>query len=348
MKLLGLLISAFGAINALKIKALYLSCDYELRPYNAVIDSQCMAFALNGSNIHEAIRYLNAMNIDKAYVLYWNDHDLHQNPMVLHKNGALAPFDRYTNTAKHVLCVEACSCPGPQSRPVVCPENNGASVSSPCPPCGQGNNTTVCDKVVVNPQPVKPLPAPCTPCAPCESSSSEKSESKECMTFPRICKKKCGPRHGRSPKKVEIVKSQKTYTFDIERYKRRGDVVVRVCSQDCKDKFEKFVLTKTGEIRKGKDKKCIPEPLPECLQCPKNLYKLKSGIEAKVCSEVCMYINSKCEIFVLIGDCDFYKVVMNERRRKQSSFHLKKIRGQKLRELIRQGLFGVEFSPLKC
>ncbi|AFN82405.1 spore wall and anchoring disk complex protein EnP1 [Encephalitozoon romaleae SJ-2008] len=347
MKLLGLLAIAFGAINALKTKALHLNCEQELKPYNAVLDAKCMAFALNGSNINEAIRYLKAMNIEKAYVLYWNDHDLRQNPMVLYSNGTLAPLDPHTNTAKYVLCVETCTCPGSEIRPSapapcekIYIENNG---SVPCEKIYIGGETTTCKKIVVNPSPKRE----CIPCEPCDSSSSDEvCKDKRCKVFPRVCKKACGSRHRRSPKKVEVVKSQKTFTFDVEKYRRRGEVVVRVCSKDSKDKFEKFVLSRNGEIR-GKNDKCVPEVLPKCLRCPSKVYKLKKRIERDVCQKVCMYINSKCEIFVLIGDCEFYRVIVRENGRHRG-LRLRKVRGHKLKELIKHGLFGVEFGPVDC
>ncbi|KAG5858912.1 hypothetical protein KMI_10g16120 [Encephalitozoon hellem] len=343
MKLLGLLAIASGAINALKTKALHLNCEQELKPYSAVLSANCMAFALNADNIHETIRYLNSMNIDKAYVLYWNDHDLRQNPMVLHKNGALAPLDPNTNRAKYVLCVEACSCPGSNTRPgnsvpceSICVENNGST------PCSENiyvqREENICNKVVVNPSPRR-----CGPCEPCDSSSNNECGDRRCKVFPRVSKKVSGSRRRGCPKKVEVVKSQKTFTFDVERYRRRGDVVVRVCSSDCKDKFESFVLSRNGEIR-GRSDKCVPEVLPECLRCPGKIYQLKRRIERDVCQRVCMYINNRCEIFVMVGDCEFYRVIAREGRRR--GLHLKKVRGHKLRELIKNGLFGVEFGPV--
>ncbi|KMV66735.1 hypothetical protein M970_010650 [Encephalitozoon cuniculi EcunIII-L] len=353
MKLLGFLIVGLSAISALKTKALHLTCEQELRPYSAVVDANCMAFALNGSNIHEAIKYLQAMNIKKAYVLYWNDHDLRGTPMVLYDNGALAPFDPYTNTAKYVLCVEACPCPGSKAASVggfqaaTSSEKIYVEGSARPAPCSE-----VCiepverrphyKKIVVNPS-----PSNCIPCEPeCyDSSSSSECNKKRCKTFPRICKEKCGSRRRGCPRKVEVLKSQKTYTFDIEKYRRRGEVVVRVCSKDSKEKFERFILSRNGEIRGNNNKNCILEPLPKCLRCPGQLHKLKKHIERKVCQEVCMYINAKCDIFVLVGDCDFYRVVVNDRRRYRN-LHLKKVRGHKLRELIKHGLFGVEFGPL--
>lgn len=344
MKLLGLLMIGLGAISALKTKALHLNCEQELKPYSAVVDARCMAFALNGDNIHEAINYLKAMGIKKAYVLHWNDHNLCENPMVLYDNGTLAPFDPYTNRAKYVLCVDACTCPGG----VQAEAGRGyVPCEKPCAePCGEW----VEEKVTVNPAPNHKGRA-VTRCHEEYSSSSDREcEKKRCPVFPRVCKEKCKSRsrcHGCPNKKVQVLMSLKTYTFDVERYRRRGDVIVRVCSKDSKEKYERFIVSKSGEIKGRNDRRCVVEPLPKCLRCPKKLHQLKRCIERKVCQKVCLYINSKCEIFILVGDCKFYRVVVKDDRR-HKKIHLKKIRGHKLRELIKHGLYGVEFGPVDC
>jgi hypothetical protein len=75
---------------------------------------------------------------------------------------------------------------------------------------------------------------------------------------------------------------------------------------------------------------------------PKRLLKLKRYIERRYCAEVCLYIDDKCNIFVLV-DGEFFCVSMEGRRP-----HLRRIRGHRLRKLIHCGLYGVEFESISC
>ena len=149
--------------------------------------------------------------------------------------------------------------------------------------------------------------------------------------------------HRRCPIKiVEELTKLKKFTFDFNRYKRKGDVVVKVCSKEAKNKFERFIIDRRGKIYSGKNKRCVPDCLPKCLRHPKRLLKLKRYIERRYCAEVCLYIDDKCNIFVLV-DGEFFCVSMEGRRP-----HLRRIRGHRLRKLIHCGLYGVEFESISC
>jgi len=386
-------ISAIGAykrgVSTFKPKLIKLDCYQQMHPLEAITGSEYMPYIVTSHNQAETAAFLKKMGVKAAYVLGWNDH-VQLN--VIRQDGNVAPYAPFVNVAEWVLFAEDCACPGSEHKPEhgkPCHEEYRAEYPQPRPYVPEYNHVLPVQEFheeyypvhheYVNPPQhhVRHERRRRFPCV--ESSSSSDSSSSEeceerCRRFPKICKKKCRSRsrcHGRPNKKIEICKSDKTFVFDIHRFRRRGDVLVKVCSKDEKARFEEFIISRHGEVRGKDDRRCVPEHLPPCLRCPKKLFEIKRRIERKVCEKVCLYVNERCEIFVLVGDCKFFRVIVKGERRERDEHHsrrdehddrrderhcrdfgrkfcLKRIREHKLRKLIRHGLFGVEFESSEC
>jgi len=367
-----LLITCLGFIGALKVDITELRCGQS--PYDSCVERGCIGIVASSLNKEHLIKVLQHNRIPDAFVFGYDDHYM---LMVLHSNGALAPYDPYTNTSKFVLCAGACPCPvyGKkeicEERREICEDRRGEVCEERREECkvyiSNGKAEEYCRREQT----------PCNPPRRCEvvydvdvdikrtyerdyrcvepcsesSSSSECEERERCRkVFPKKCKRACKSRyrcHRRCPAKIlEFLTKLKTYKFDVHKFRRRGDVLVKVCSKDIKAKFERFIISKNGEVLDGNNKRCVPDCLPKCLKCPRELLRLKRFLEKKFCNRtVCLYINDKCGVYVLV-DGRFFQVIKREGRHRRP--HLRRIRGHRLRKLIHHGLYGVEFGAIDC
>ncbi|KAM0672321.1 hypothetical protein CWI42_010710 [Ordospora colligata] len=344
MKIVGLLIACVSAISAMTITSIKVRCEFKDKPWLVFTEERSLLpYMLTTENLPATREYLRATGIQRAYVFGWNGEYTKVIPFVVEAAaGSVTPFIADRNTAEYILCVGECPCPmaGTQGNAVqIVGTSNGRSVIRVNP--GNNNSVNPCfeDKKTRR----------------CEEESSCSEAGVKCYDFVSVKKEKCGFSSGyrRFPnRKLEITESLKDYVFDIKTLHRKGDTIVNVTSKSNKEKIEKFVITKNGEIKGTDNKKCKIDPLPRCLKNPKKLYKLKQCIEARFNGmKVCMYVNDKCEIFVVVpkGDaCVAYKVIIKGDGRKEKIRLGKQIRGNRLRELKKNGLFGVEFASIDC
>lgn len=353
MKLLGLLITCLGVMGALTVEVFKMGC--EETPFKACSSRGLVGVIATAENIRHLSQFLRERCIPNAFVFGWNDHyDLFVLQSV---SETLAPFDQYTNTSRYVLYMGKCPCPVPVVEERRCHEEKSYHEKEcesvhreECAPVyheeHHRHEEKPCHTVVVNPERrIRHIER-------CEESVSSCKEEERCPLIPKRCRKVCKSRsrcHRRCPIKViEELADLKTYTFDTRKFQRRGDVVVKVCSKSTKDKFERFIINRRGDVVQGNNRRCHIRPLPNCLRCPKKLLRLKRHIERRFCDErVCLYVNDRCEIFVLV-DGKFYRVITREHGRRSRKFHLRRIRGRRLRHLIKNGLANVEFGPIRC
>jgi len=327
----------------MRVEVVPLGCEQD--PHVLCKELRCAGVMASGNNYEMLGKFLEKRGIRSAYVFGW---DGVYGLFVLHDTGAVVPYFEFNkdSLSNHILCMAECPCPPVygQEKAVCPPQPCKEEYVNPCPqPCPPQEECFVvyeedgrCKEVCVK---------PCPP-YPCKESSSSEECREECRLYPGKSKKKCTSKdkcHRRCPIKViEELTKLKRFTFDFSKYKRRGDVVVKVCSKEAKSKFERFTISKKGEIYTGNNKRCVPSCLPKCLRNPKKLLKLKKYIERKYCKKVCLYINEKCGIFVLV-DGKFFSVSQKGKRP-----HLRRVRGHKLRKLIHSGLYGVEFGSISC
>jgi hypothetical protein len=120
MKILGLVLACLTLVWAkgakygrrqthkteMKVDVLKLRCDQS--PFDACMERGCSGVIASSLNKFMLIKILNEYCIPSAYVF---GYDNHYGLFVLHSNGALAPYEQYTNVSSHVLCVAECPCP---------------------------------------------------------------------------------------------------------------------------------------------------------------------------------------------------------------------------------------------
>ncbi|KAH9412174.1 hypothetical protein HK407_01g00670 [Ordospora pajunii] len=344
MKIVGLLAVCIGAISAMTISHVKVRCELSNKPWLVFKEERnILPYMLTSENLPATREYLRVTGIMRAYVFSWNGEGTVSPFVVEAAAGTVTPFNPVTNTADYILCAGECPCPMPGT------QGNA----------GQIINTSR-EKYLVRVESANRSSV--NPCFEdklrrCEEDSSCSEADAKCYEFASVKKEKCAfsSGHRRFPnKKFEITSSLKKFVFDIKTFHRKGETIVKVTSNSNKEKVERFVISKNGEIKGTDNKKCKIDPLPRCLKNPRKLYRLKKCIERMLNNtEVCMYINDKCEIFIVVPNgraCVVYKVIVKGEGegRKEKIRISKQIRGDRLRELIKCGLFGVEFGSIDC
>lgn len=65
-------------------------------------------FVATSLNLQKLMSILKNNNVPNAYVYGWNDH---RGLYVVHQNGNVAPYDKYTNVSDYAFCEGICPCP---------------------------------------------------------------------------------------------------------------------------------------------------------------------------------------------------------------------------------------------
>lgn len=399
MKLLGLVIASFGLIRAadmqvknavqsaqsqmktpwapsdrrigeMKIEVVKLRCEED--PYDACVVRGGAAVAESSENRAALMALLVKEKVAKAYVF---GHDNHYGLFVLFANGTLAPYDKFTCTADHVICAGKCPCPVyGETVPAANPSTTGShgsssaassgaatgsqgtSTGAACSTCPSSGNATGNGSMSTDTIPAT-TPAgevkPVDNCGveyvmPCDSSSSDCEKKRDkCKSYPKKCTKKCRARvschRGCSTKTHKKTVTVKNFVLDTRRFKRQGDTVVRACSKEEVSKSETFIMNRGGEVVPG-NRPCPVEPVPRCLRRPRELMRLVRNVSRKFGCRPCLYINERCDVFVEVNG-KFYRVARRDGSRRP---HFRRIRGRKLRHLLKCGLYGVEFGSIRC
>jgi len=284
----------------------------------------------------------------RAYVFGW---DGSKRLMILDVHGNVNPSDE-TYRAYLVLVHPPCETPVVPCNPVPY-----SPVVQPCgpvfPPCGPG----VPPCVPVFPPCVKPCHPVMPPCDDvCHDSSSSSESDTKCQKFVYNKRSACRARSGHRgvPNTfVQTVHGVKTFTFDPRRL-RGGDIAVTVRSSENVSRQERFVIKANGQI--SGNTRCTAQELPECLRRPEHLRRILRRIESRVNQRVCMYVHyvcrktgndgkrcigGPCEIYVLIGECQFRRVHLLKR-----GFRLDRrlLSRESVERLKARGLYGVEFA----
>ncbi|KAF9764616.1 Spore wall and anchoring disk complex protein EnP1 [Nosema granulosis] len=292
---------------------------------------------------HFNIKYLQDMlknnNIPNAYVYGWNDNKL---VMVLYQNGALAPYDQYTNFSEYAFCAVECPCPADN----VVSNCNGKEKDS----CNQYNPLR--PDIQCNPCASKTHHHnPCAtgnhhdnPCAtgnhhhnPCDSSSSSEETNKirnpRCPIFVKQSEscnrtnKKCT--NGKPYYTNSIFSNLKTFTI---RKEKSGDYTIESVGE--KNVFER----RKYSVKKG-DKSCEKADFPSVLCSPNKLKKKYELLRSNYKKPICLYVNDCNMIFALVDD-----VLCRVKKTRGHGGKRLLILEEVDEEIIQMGLYGVKFE----
>jgi len=187
-------------------------------------------------------------------------------------------------------------------------------------------------------------------CRKCDDDSDSCSDDKrrKCRTFPKVMRRCFKGRTDRCHKKCPPLVADafitiRNFKLDFEKFKKRKEVLVEIRSRRTEDILRRFVLNKDGKII-GNDGRLIPYFLPKCFRSPKELIRLAKCVEKKFRGKkVCYYVSERCCGYVLI-DGKMYQVII----KRGGKLAFREIKGRNLRNLIKGGLYGVEFGPIRC
>jgi len=185
-------------------------------------------------------------------------------------------------------------------------------------------------------------------CRRCDDDSCSDDRRRKCRTFPKVMRRCFKGRTDRCHKKCPPLVADafitiRNFKLDFEKFKKRNEVLVEIRSRRTEDMLRRFVLNKDGKII-GNDGRLIPYFLPRCFRSPKDLIRLAKCVEKRFRGKkVCYYVNERCCGFVLI-DGRMYQVII----KRGGKLAFREIKGRKLRNLIKCGLYGVEFGPIRC
>jgi hypothetical protein len=87
---------------------------------------------------------------------------------------------------------------------------------------------------------------------------------------------------------------------------------------------------------------CKKLNIPQILCSPSLLWQVKQHLEERRRCKVCLYINDKSCIFVLIDNCLYF--VKFEERRHRKKIRICRLSKRKVSRLIKEGLYGVSFD----
>lgn len=294
---------------------------------------------VNSNNISYLISMLVNNHVESAAVGGWNDHVPYN--LVLRSNGALAPYQRFTNNADFALCIKqgngchrkrdhaphsAPVCPPqpcpPQPTPICPPRPVPICPPQPCPP----RPSPICP-----PQPWIPRPCPPQPCQPKpwiprprphESSSSESSLSRRSSTTSRSMRKHSSRRSKVCPKYVK----QKRIGVRNKKPCKPNEDWVKCCLEnirvvktfvfnerdlyDCgRIKLKEFTSKsanqcKVVELRPlCKEERLQKHDYPALLRFPCFLLNFKKYVTRKYhYSNPCLYIDCRGRLYVRIRD----------------------------------------------